>query len=158
MWRWFRRSTRGPAWGPPSVVLGTTVSFLQPFCGNLSPKIDTVSDFEIPPRRALRGEGGADPAGSPEWNSPPAEYSVCLCLSLSVSLSVSLSFSLSLALSLSLCLSYPLSLSLPLSLYFFHFLSLSLFLPLSLSLSLCLSPSLSAWLSLYIYISLCPSL
>ena len=36
--------TRGPSWGHSSVVLGTTVSFLEPFRGHLSPKIDKVSE------------------------------------------------------------------------------------------------------------------
>ena len=35
--------TRGPSWGHPRVVLGTIGSFLEPFCGHFSPKIDKVS-------------------------------------------------------------------------------------------------------------------
>ena len=37
-------STRGPSWGHPMVVLGTIRSFLEPFCGHLSPKNDKVSE------------------------------------------------------------------------------------------------------------------
>ena len=51
-------STEGPSWGHSRVVLGAIGSFLEPFCGYLSPKIDKVSEeltFDIPPRRALRG-------------------------------------------------------------------------------------------------------
>ena len=45
-------------WGHSMLVLGALCSFLEPFCGHLSPKIDKVSEeltFEIPPRRALGG-------------------------------------------------------------------------------------------------------
>ena len=31
-------------WGHPMLVLGALCSFLEPFCGNLSPKIDEVSE------------------------------------------------------------------------------------------------------------------
>ena len=37
-------TARGPSWGHPMVVLGTIRSFLEPFCGHLSPKIDKVSE------------------------------------------------------------------------------------------------------------------
>ena len=30
-------------WGYPKLVLGAVCSFLEPFCGRLSPKIDKVS-------------------------------------------------------------------------------------------------------------------
>jgi hypothetical protein len=36
-------TTKGPMWGHPMLVLGALCSFLEPFCGNLSPKIDKVS-------------------------------------------------------------------------------------------------------------------
>ena len=36
--------TRGPSWGHPMVVLGTIRSFLEPFCGHLSPNVDKVSE------------------------------------------------------------------------------------------------------------------
>ena len=42
---------RGPSWGHPNVVLGAILSFFEPFCGHLSPKIDKVSlklTFEYP--------------------------------------------------------------------------------------------------------------
>ena len=45
-------------WGYPVFVLGAISSFLEPFCGHLSPKLDKLCSkltFEIPPRRALRG-------------------------------------------------------------------------------------------------------
>ena len=51
-------TTEGPSWGHSKVVLGAIRSFVEPFCGRLSPKIDKVSkknDFEIPSRRALGG-------------------------------------------------------------------------------------------------------
>ena len=51
------------------VVLGTIRSFLEQFCGHLLPKIDKVSDFEIPPRRALRGGGAAWQKGQAETGS-----------------------------------------------------------------------------------------
>ena len=44
-------TTRGPSWGHHSVVLGAIMSFLEPFCGYLSPKIEKVSlklTFEYP--------------------------------------------------------------------------------------------------------------
>ena len=37
-------STRGPWWGHLLVVLGAILSFLEPFCRHLSPKIDKVSE------------------------------------------------------------------------------------------------------------------
>ena len=37
------RAARGPSWGHLKVVLGAIRSFLEPFCGHLSPKIDKVS-------------------------------------------------------------------------------------------------------------------
>ena len=37
-------STEGPSWGHSKVVLGAIRSFLKPFCGHLSPKIDKVSE------------------------------------------------------------------------------------------------------------------
>ena len=37
-------STEGPSWGHSKVVLGAIRSFLEPFCGHLSPKIDKVSE------------------------------------------------------------------------------------------------------------------
>ena len=36
-------STKGPMWGHPDFVLGAISSFLEPFCGYLSSKIDKVS-------------------------------------------------------------------------------------------------------------------
>ena len=54
----FRASTEDPMWGYPVFVLGAISSFLEPFCGHLSPKLDKLCSrltFEIPPRRALRG-------------------------------------------------------------------------------------------------------
>ena len=36
-------STRGPSWGHPRFVLGAIGSFVEPFCGYLSPKVDTSS-------------------------------------------------------------------------------------------------------------------
>jgi len=45
-------------------VLGALSPFLEPFSGRLSPNVDNVSeknDFEIPPRRALGGDGHAPP-------------------------------------------------------------------------------------------------
>ena len=48
------QSTRGPSWGHPMVVLGTTRSFLEPFGGHLSPKIDKVSE-ELTLRYPLEG-------------------------------------------------------------------------------------------------------
>ena len=57
-------STEGPSWGYSKVVLGAIRSFLEPFCGHLSPKIDKVSNeltLRYPPkglalnRRASRG-------------------------------------------------------------------------------------------------------
>ena len=53
-----RRATEGPVWGYHVLVLGAISSFLEPFRGQLSPKVDKVSEkltFEIPPRRALGG-------------------------------------------------------------------------------------------------------
>ena len=35
--------TEGPTWGHPMLVLGAICSFLEPFCGHLSPKLDKVS-------------------------------------------------------------------------------------------------------------------
>ena len=52
------QTTKGPMWGHPMPVLGALGSFLEPFCGHLSPKLDMLCSkltFEIPPRRALRG-------------------------------------------------------------------------------------------------------
>ena len=37
-------STRGPSWGHSRCVLGAIGSFLEPFCGHLSPKNDKVSE------------------------------------------------------------------------------------------------------------------
>ena len=37
-------STKGPMWGYPVFVLGAISSFLEPFRGHLSPKIDKVSE------------------------------------------------------------------------------------------------------------------
>ena len=40
-----------PSWGHLNVVLGAILSFLEPFCGHLSPEIDKVSErltFEYP--------------------------------------------------------------------------------------------------------------
>ena len=37
-------STEGPSWGHSKVVLGAIRSFLEPFCGHLSSKIDKVSE------------------------------------------------------------------------------------------------------------------
>ena len=37
-------ATKGPMWGHPMLVLGALCSFLEPFCGHLSPKIDKVSE------------------------------------------------------------------------------------------------------------------
>ena len=37
-------ATKGPMWGHPMLVLGALCSFLEPFYGNLSPKIDKVSE------------------------------------------------------------------------------------------------------------------
>ena len=34
---------RGPSWGHPRVNLETIGSFLEPFCGHISPNIDKVS-------------------------------------------------------------------------------------------------------------------
>ena len=59
----FRASTEDPMWGYPVFVLGAISSFLEPFCGHLSPKLDKLCSrltFEIPPRRALRGGLGLD--------------------------------------------------------------------------------------------------
>ena len=39
-----QRTTEGPMWGHPRFVLGTIVSFLEPFRGYLSPNIDKVSE------------------------------------------------------------------------------------------------------------------
>ena len=53
-----RRSTKGPMWWYPRLVLGALGSFLEPFCGHVLPKVDKLSSkltFEIPPRRALGG-------------------------------------------------------------------------------------------------------
>ena len=36
--------TKGPMWGYPRFVLGAIGSFLEPFCGHLSPKLDKVSE------------------------------------------------------------------------------------------------------------------
>ena len=33
-------ATKGPMWGHPMLVLGALCSFLEPFCGHLSPNID----------------------------------------------------------------------------------------------------------------------
>ena len=38
-----RQATRGPSWGHLLVVLGAILSFLEPFCGNLLPKVDKFS-------------------------------------------------------------------------------------------------------------------
>ena len=35
-------TTEGPTWGHPMLVLGAVCSFLEPFCGHLSPKLDKV--------------------------------------------------------------------------------------------------------------------
>ena len=37
-------ATKGPMWGHPMLVLGALCSFLEPFCGHLSPKIDKVCE------------------------------------------------------------------------------------------------------------------
>ena len=37
-------TTKGPMWGYPVFVLGAVCSFLEPFCGHLSPNIDNVSE------------------------------------------------------------------------------------------------------------------
>ena len=37
-------ATKGPMWGYPVFVLGAVCSFLEPFCGHLSPNIDKVSE------------------------------------------------------------------------------------------------------------------
>ena len=37
-------ATEGLLWGHPMLVLGALCSFLEPFCGQLSPKIDKVSE------------------------------------------------------------------------------------------------------------------
>ena len=53
-------TTKGPMWGYLRPVLGAVDPLLEPFRGHLSPKTDKVcekNDFEIPPRRALRGTG-----------------------------------------------------------------------------------------------------
>ena len=58
-------STRGPSWGHLLVVLGAILSFLEPFCGHLLPKVDKFSckqTFEILIRRALRGSTPAPTA------------------------------------------------------------------------------------------------
>ena len=39
-----RSTTEGPSWGHFKVVLGAIRSFLEPFCGHLSPKNDKVSE------------------------------------------------------------------------------------------------------------------
>ena len=52
-------ATKGPMWGHSRFVLGAIGSFLEPFCGHLLPKVDKLCSkltFEIPPRRALRGQ------------------------------------------------------------------------------------------------------
>ena len=36
-------TTEGPTWGHPMLVLRAVCSFLEPFCGQLSPKLDKVS-------------------------------------------------------------------------------------------------------------------
>ena len=38
----FRVTTEDPSWGYPSVVLGAIVSFLEPFRGHLSAKVDEI--------------------------------------------------------------------------------------------------------------------
>ena len=35
-------STEGPWWGYPMLILGAVCSFLEPFCGHLSPKVDKI--------------------------------------------------------------------------------------------------------------------
>ena len=50
-------ATRDPSWGHSSVVLGAIVSFLEPFCGNLSPNIDKVCEeltLRYPQERMMR--------------------------------------------------------------------------------------------------------
>ena len=37
------RAIEGPTWGHPMLVLGAVCSFLEQFCGHLSPKLDKVS-------------------------------------------------------------------------------------------------------------------
>ena len=37
-------ATDGPWWGHPMLVLEALCSFLEPFCGHLSPKVDKVSE------------------------------------------------------------------------------------------------------------------
>ena len=37
-------STKDPMWGHPMLVLGALCSFLEPFCGHSSPKINKVSE------------------------------------------------------------------------------------------------------------------
>ena len=57
-------------WGHSRFVLGAIGSFLEPFCGHLSPKIDKVPEeltFEIPPRRALRGTSDSSTVHSEEY-------------------------------------------------------------------------------------------
>ena len=43
-WTLQATTTRGPSWGHSSVVLGTIVSFLEPFRGHVSPKFGKVSE------------------------------------------------------------------------------------------------------------------
>ena len=49
-------STEGPSWGYPMLVLGAVCSFLEPFCGHLSPKNDKVSE-ELTLRYPHEGPG-----------------------------------------------------------------------------------------------------
>ena len=44
LWSICSLPTRGPSWGHSRFVLGAIGSFLEPFCGHLSPKIDKVSE------------------------------------------------------------------------------------------------------------------
>ena len=58
------KTTKGPMWGYPRLVLGALGSFLEPFCGHVLPRVDRLCSkltFEIPPRRALHGK--TDPPG-----------------------------------------------------------------------------------------------
>ena len=40
-------ATRGPSWGHLLVVLGAILSFLEPFCGRLSPKVVKISKIDF---------------------------------------------------------------------------------------------------------------
>jgi len=63
-------ATKGPRWGYPRLVLGALGSFLEPFDGGVLPKVDKLClklTFEIPPRRALRGDVPTGVAGGLRW-------------------------------------------------------------------------------------------